>query len=136
MRSSKIIAYAVISIGILLSSELFPVRAAAETVLEAENSAEEENNSEEGTIAQEENTGEEGTSAAEENNEDEDIETMIEDFYDVVSRVRKGGYVVIPKRTYWHFPCEMESIEILCECMDLTMEAPRMDWRDVIIVHM
>ena len=65
--------------------------------------------------------------------EDEDIETMIETFYALVSKVRQGGRVAVPERTYWHLPCGMESVEILCESLGLRIEAPVYGERGVVI---
>lgn len=65
--------------------------------------------------------------------EDEDIETIIETFYALVSKVRRGGRVVVPERTYWHLPCGMESVEILFESLGLRIEAPAYGTRGVVI---
>ena len=56
--------------------------------------------------------------------ENEDIEQMTEDFYFLASKLQKGGHLLIPEKTYWHFPCGMESIEVLCESIGLIIEAP------------
>lgn len=59
--------------------------------------------------------------------EDEDYESMTEDFFRLVSKVRSGGYIIVPERTYWHFSYGIESIEILAEAAGLLIEAPNMD---------
>lgn len=65
--------------------------------------------------------------------ENEDIESIINDFYFLVSKIHRGGQIFIPKRTYWHLPCGMESVEILCECIGLIIEAPTIKSGDVIV---
>ena len=56
--------------------------------------------------------------------ENEDVESIMEDFYWLASHVHRGGHVLVPERTYWHLPCGMESVEILCESVGLILEAP------------
>lgn len=63
----------------------------------------------------------------------EDTETLMEMFYTLVSKVRRGGKVIVPERTYWHLPCGMESAEVLCESIGLIIEAPVPGVRDVVI---
>ena len=53
-----------------------------------------------------------------------EIESIMEDFYLLASKVHRGGHILIPERTYWHLPCGMESIEILCESIGLILEVP------------
>lgn len=68
-------------------------------------------------------------------NENEDYEMMTEDFFALAERVRKGGYIFVPKRTYWHFICGTESIEILCEAAGLQIEAPNVDTGDIVVIY-
>ena len=56
--------------------------------------------------------------------EDEDPEVMIDLFFLLMSKVRKGGRIMVPERTYWHFPCGIASIELLAEVSGLFVEAP------------
>ncbi len=56
--------------------------------------------------------------------EDEDIETMSEAFFTLADKVKPGGKIIVPERTFWHFPCGAQSIEILCEAAGLFIEAP------------
>lgn len=65
--------------------------------------------------------------------EQEDIESIIDDFNFLASKIHRGGQILIPKRTYWHLPCGMESVEILCECIGLIIEAPTIKSGDVIV---
>ncbi len=56
--------------------------------------------------------------------DNEDTERLTDEFYYLASKVQKGGHIVIPEKTYWHFPYGAESIEILCESIGLILEAP------------
>ena len=67
--------------------------------------------------------------------ENEDLETMAETFFTLAEKVRKGGKIIVPERTYWHFPCGIESIEILCEAAGLFIEAPTQKSGKVIIAY-
>jgi biotin carboxylase len=55
---------------------------------------------------------------------EKDVETMIEDFYNLVSRLRVGGHLLVPASTFSKFPSGIESVEILCESIGLCIEAP------------
>ena len=66
---------------------------------------------------------------------DEDYEMMADEFFDLVDRVKKGGYIYIPERTYWHFICGIESIELLCEAAGLSIEAPDVDTGNIVIIR-
>ncbi|MBQ7507076.1 MAG: hypothetical protein IJT05_07080, partial [Lachnospiraceae bacterium] len=59
--------------------------------------------------------------------EDEDYESMAEDFFRLAEKIRNGGSVIVPERTYWHFSCGIESVEILAEAAGFLIEAPNMD---------
>lgn len=59
--------------------------------------------------------------------EDEDYESMAEDFFLLSEKVRTGGFIIVPERTYWHFSYGIESIEILAEAAGYLIEAPNMD---------
>lgn len=65
--------------------------------------------------------------------ENEDIESMIEDFYNLTFKIRKGGHLLIPPKTYLHFPHGSESIEVLCEAIGLLIEAPSNKMRHCIV---
>lgn len=67
--------------------------------------------------------------------ENEDLETMAETFFTLAEKVRKGGRIIVPERSYWHFPCGIESIEILCEAAGLFIEAPAQETGKVIIAQ-
>ena len=54
-----------------------------------------------------------------------DPESGADLFFDLVGKLRAGGRIVVPERTYRNFPCGAESIEILCEAAGLFIEAPR-----------
>lgn len=56
---------------------------------------------------------------------DEDYRSISESFFELTDKIRRGGAVLVPERTYWHLPCGRESIEILYEAAGLTIEAPR-----------
>ncbi len=56
--------------------------------------------------------------------EDEDYESIADDFFALAEKVRRGGTVIVPERTYWHLSCGRESVEILCEAAGLLIEAP------------
>ena len=59
--------------------------------------------------------------------ENEDFESMAEDFFLLSDKVRAGGFIIVPERTYWHFSYGIESIEILAEAAGYLIEAPNMD---------
>ena len=59
--------------------------------------------------------------------ENEDFESMAEDFFLLSEKVRTGGFIIVPERTYWHFSYGIESIEILAEAAGYLIEAPNMD---------
>ena len=59
--------------------------------------------------------------------ETEDYEMMADAFFALADRIRRDGYLYVPKRTYWHFPCGVESVEMLCEVAGLEIEAPDID---------
>lgn len=64
--------------------------------------------------------------------EEEDYELMADAFFALADKIRKDGYIYVPKRTYWHFPCGLESIEMLCEIGGLEIEAPNIDTGDLL----
>ncbi len=64
----------------------------------------------------------------------EDIETIIETFYELAAHVRKGGHIIVPERTWWHLPCGMESVEILCEAAGLRIEAPTYQTSRIVMI--
>lgn len=61
-------------------------------------------------------------------------EEYIDLFYRLTSHIRKGGKIIVPLRSYWHFPHTVEGIEALCEANDLEIEAPTVNDKDVIII--
>ena len=67
--------------------------------------------------------------------ESEDYELISDLFFVLADKVRRGGSVIVPERTYWHLPCGAESIEILCEAAGLMIEAPNTDTGRVIIAY-
>lgn len=56
--------------------------------------------------------------------EGEDPESMADLFFLLTEKVKKGGWVLIPERTYWHYTFGSESIEILAEVKGLFAEPP------------
>ncbi len=66
--------------------------------------------------------------------ENEDLESMAETFFLLTKKVKKGGRIIVTENTYWHFPCGLESIEILSEAAGLFIEAPTKDTKGIVIV--
>ena len=58
---------------------------------------------------------------------------MTEDFYFLAETLTKGGHIIVPERTYRHFPCGRAMIEMLCESVDLIIEAPGRVPDDVVV---
>ena len=67
--------------------------------------------------------------------ESEDYELISDLFFVLADKVRRGGSVIVPERTYWHLPCGAESVEIMCEAAGLMVEAPNADTGRVIIAY-
>jgi hypothetical protein len=67
--------------------------------------------------------------------ESEDYELISDLFFVLADKVRRGGSVIVPERTYWHLPCGAESVEIMCEAAGLMIEAPNADTGRVIIAY-
>ena len=67
--------------------------------------------------------------------ENEDYEMMSDAFFENTKKIRKDGYLYVPKRTYWHFPCGLESVEMLCEVAGLEIQAPNIDSGELLIAR-
>ncbi len=67
--------------------------------------------------------------------ENEDPEIISSDFFTLAQKVRKGGFIIVPERAYWHLSCGMESVEILCEAAGLLIEAPNADTGRYVIAY-
>ncbi|MBQ0110859.1 MAG: hypothetical protein KBS41_02910, partial [Oscillospiraceae bacterium] len=63
-----------------------------------------------------------------------DIESIIDTFYELAANIRRGGHIVAPERTYWHIPHGIEGVEVLCEAVGLTIEAPGVDDDGVLMI--
>ena len=55
---------------------------------------------------------------------EEDYNSIVESFFALAKKIRRGGAILVPERTYWHLPCGRESVEILCEAAGFNIEAP------------
>ncbi len=64
--------------------------------------------------------------------ESEDYELISNMFFALADKIRRGGTIIVPERTYWHMPCGKESVEILSEAAGLLIEAPNADTKNVI----
>lgn len=61
-------------------------------------------------------------------------EEYVDLFYRLVDRIRTGGKIIVPRRSYWYFPHTVEGIEAIAEAIDLTIEAPTTYDKDVVII--
>jgi len=67
--------------------------------------------------------------------ENEDYETLYSLFFQLASKVRAGGWLVVPKRSYWHLSCGRESVEILCEAAGFRIEVPTLEASDTMLIR-
>ena len=61
-------------------------------------------------------------------------EEYVDLFYRLVDRIRTGGKIIVPQRSYWHFPHNVEGIEAIAEAVNLKIEAPTVEDKNVVII--
>ena len=62
------------------------------------------------------------------------VEEYIDLFYRLTDHIRTGGKIIVPERSYWHFPHGLEGIESLCEAANLKVEAPTIYDGNVVVI--
>lgn len=62
-------------------------------------------------------------------------EEYIDLFYRLANHIRTGGQIIVPERSYWHFPHRLEGIELLCEAVSLQVQAPTIYDGNTVIIN-
>ena len=53
-----------------------------------------------------------------------DLESVVQQIYELFRKVRKGGRIIVPESTYCHFPYGIEGMEIIMRTAGLRIELP------------
>lgn len=61
-------------------------------------------------------------------------EEFVDLFYRLAERVRTGGKILVPQRSYWYLPHTVEAVEAVAESIGLTIEAPTTYDRNVVVI--
>ena len=62
-----------------------------------------------------------------------DLESIIQQIYEFISKVRKGGRIIVPESTYCHLPYGIEGMEIIMRTAGLRVEMPLSHMPDLLI---
>ena len=61
------------------------------------------------------------------------LESIIQQIYEFISKVRKGGRIIVPESTYCHLPYGIEGMEIIMRTAGLRVEMPLSHMPDLLI---